>query len=103
LYLYFNDQQGAFGDNSGSFTVTINGVTTNVPALDPSGQGVGVAVGTVTKGSNYTYSASGTCSWDTFCPTCVAGPNGTNDCSSINITNSICPAAKCFSLVGKIQ
>jgi hypothetical protein len=112
LYLYFNDEIGLFDDDAGSFTVTINGVTTNVVALDPSGYGIGVAVGTVTNGGVYPFSAGGTCSWNAFtCANCVADANGNSgtgvwDCSNfsfINKTNAVCPTAQCFSLVGKIQ
>lgn len=108
LVLYFNDEQGHFDDNSGSYTVSFDGLPTNVfvVANDPTGYSAGVAIGAVTNGGVYTCSASGTCSWNNDCSTCQADPNGngTNvDCSSINITNAICPALKCFSLVGKIQ
>jgi alpha-tubulin suppressor-like RCC1 family protein len=57
LYLYFNGAIGDFANYSGSYTATVNGVTTNVPAFDntgygvgipPYGPGIGVAVGTVT-------------------------------------------------------
>lgn len=110
LYLYFNDEIGAFNDNSGSFTVTVNGVTTNVPALDPTGYGIGIAVGTVTNGGVYPYTASGSCfhSQSQFSGSDANGyTNGVPwDCSNfsiINITNAVCPTAQCFSLVGKIQ
>lgn len=107
LVLYFNDAQGVYNDNSGSFAVTVDGFgATNVPASDPSGYSTGVAIGTVIKGSNYTYSASGLCSHDPQLPATDANGNPTNgmvSCSSINRTNAICPAATCFSLVGKIQ
>ena len=113
LVLYFNDEQGAFSDNAGSFTVTVDGFSqTNVPAFGDGGEqgfSPGVAIGTVTNGGVYTYSASGLCQWDINCSACFAEANGnlTNgapaNCTSINMTNSICPAAKCFSLVGKIQ
>jgi alpha-tubulin suppressor-like RCC1 family protein len=111
LVLYFNDQQydylnfsSPFNDNgTNSFTVTVDGFgQTNVPAAAASG----VAVGIVTKGSNYTFSASGFCLHNINDPQTDANGNPTNGtvtCSSINITNAICPAAKCFSLVGKIQ
>jgi alpha-tubulin suppressor-like RCC1 family protein len=112
LYLYFNDEIGLFDDDAGSFTVTINGVTTNVVALDPTGYGIGVAVGTVTNGGVYPYTASGTCLYVGTEPGTASDPNGNDtngvprDCSDfsiINITNAVCPAAQCFSLVGKIQ
>jgi alpha-tubulin suppressor-like RCC1 family protein len=105
LYLYFNDEQGYFGDNSGSYTVSFDGLSTNVNVLANNVNGV--AVGAITNGGVYSYSASGFCVYDSQGHD--ADPDGqdhsTNQvsCSSINITNTICPAAKCFSLVGKIQ
>ena len=107
LYLYFNDEVGLFSDNSGSFTVTVNAVTTNVPASDPTGYGIGIAVGMVTNGGVYSFTASGFCFHNGSLPKTDADGNLTNglpsDCSSINITNAVCPIAKCFSLVGEIQ
>jgi hypothetical protein len=109
LVLYFNDAQGAFGDNSNSFmNVTINGLgTTNVPAYANelnSGFSPGVAIGTVIKGSNYTFSASGFCARNFLNQLTDADGRDPNSnqvaCSSINITNTICPTAHCFSLVG---
>ncbi|MGD0061604.1 MAG: hypothetical protein ABSD58_19525 [Verrucomicrobiia bacterium] len=73
-----------------------------------------LAVGTVTIGNVYTFSSSGSCAYDSgrgF----FATADGTDfftgtqvDCSAssswyVNPTNSICPALKCYSLVGKIQ
>jgi hypothetical protein len=114
LYLYFNGEVGMFGNYSGSYTVTVNNVTTNVPvpAHDSNGYGIGVAIGTVTQGSNYTYSASGYCTYNnTF--GYKADADGRDSISSnlvncfefalINKTNAVCPARQCFSLVGKIQ
>jgi len=104
LFLYLNNEIGRFDDNSGSFTVTVDSFgQTNVPANAESG----VAVGAVTNGGVYTYSASGFCQYDSQGD--VADPNGNDPnghyigCSSINVTNTICPARRCFSLVGKIQ
>jgi alpha-tubulin suppressor-like RCC1 family protein len=113
LYLYFNDEIGQFGDNAGSYTVAVNNVTNTVPAFDPSGLGIGIAFGPVTNGGNYHYSASGFCnrnapggsSYETDANGYDHSTNAV-DCSSflnINITNAVCPTAKCFSLVGKIQ
>jgi len=102
MYLYFNDEIGQFGDNAGSYTVTVNNVTNIVPASAQSG----VPVGIVTIGSNYVFTASGLCFHNGLDPATDANGNpttGTINCSSINITNAICPAANCFSLVGKIQ
>ena len=108
LYLYFNDEIDEFGDNSGSYTVTFNGSNVTVMATN----NLGVVVGTVTNGGVYAYSASGSCLFHFNNPGTAVDPNGngTNgapwDCSDfsiINITNAVCPAAQCFSLVGKIQ
>jgi alpha-tubulin suppressor-like RCC1 family protein len=105
MYLYFNDDQTAFGDNSGSYTVSFDGLSTNVNVLANNVNGV--AVETVTNGGVYSYSASGFCirnsNGDSTDPN--ANDQNTNSvpCSSINITNTVCPTAKCFSLVGKIQ
>jgi alpha-tubulin suppressor-like RCC1 family protein len=114
LYLYFNGEIGQFGNYSGSYTATVNGVQFAVPANDPTWAGTGVRVGPVTQGSNYTYTASGLCVYDSrgF----QADPNGVNPATSnlvtctsstfnfnFNKTNSICPWLQCFSLVGKIQ
>jgi hypothetical protein len=119
LTLYFNDAQGQFWDDSGSFTVSVSGLVTNqaVPACVPwdntylnnNAVSVGVAVGIVTNGGVYNYTASGFCTYDIEGD--MTDPNGnlTNgapaDCSFIrlNITNAVCPTTKCFSLVGKIQ
>jgi hypothetical protein len=116
LYLYFNGEIGSFANYSGSFTATVNSVTTNVPAYDYTGYGIGIAVGTVTQGSNYTYSASGLCTYNTTFnyQTDANGADTTSsnlvDCSFpsslnnyFNKTNSVCPWLHCFSLVGKIQ
>jgi hypothetical protein len=116
LYLYFNGQITDFGNYSGSYTVTVNNVTTNVPAtsgenLENGGTGNGVSFGSVTNGGIYPYSATGYCAYADW--SILTDPNGvefstTNlvDCSNfnfINITNAVCPARQCFSLVGKIQ
>ncbi len=110
LYLYFNGEIGQFNNYSGSYTATVNGVTTNVPAHDGSGYGTGIAVGTVTQGSNYAYSASGLCTYDANLD--KANADGRDSVSSnlvtcsflyLNKTNSVCPWLQCFSLVGKIQ
>ncbi len=103
MYLYFNDEIGQFGNNSGSYTVSVNNVTNIVPASAQSG----VPVGIVTVGSNYVFTASGFCVRDNFGN--KTDPDGKDQneiqasCSSINITNTVCPTAHCFSLVGKIQ
>jgi hypothetical protein len=110
LKLYFNDDQSAFGDNNGSYNVMFNGSNVTVMAASSAG----VAVGTVTNGGVYTYSATGTCYHcnigPDFCPSDANGtnPNTTNlwncsDLSVVNRTNTVCPAAPCFSLVGRIQ
>jgi alpha-tubulin suppressor-like RCC1 family protein len=110
LFLYLNDYHGEFGDNAtNSFSVTIdNGLgTTNVPGNAENG----VAIGTVSNGVTYTYSATGLCY---HCapggvPDCPTDPNGkkTNgilwDCSSRSPCTLVCPECQCFSLVGKIK
>jgi alpha-tubulin suppressor-like RCC1 family protein len=113
LYLYFNDDYSAFSDNAGSFSASIGGFgPTNLQVTVMATNYNGVAVGMITQGSNYTFSASGYCTWNkTLDPQPVLDPNGTDtnavtDCSNpyiINLTNAVCPTAKCFSLVGKVQ
>jgi len=115
LYLYFNGEIGQFNNYSGSYTVTVNSVTTNVPAFDNTGYGIGIAAGTVTVGNVYTYTASGFCEYNTILEyqSDADGTDSTTsnlvDCSSapannyLNKTNTICPWLRCFSLVGKIQ
>ena len=104
LYLYFNTDN--FNACTGQYNVTFGSLATNVPASVSSG----VAVGSVTIGSNYIFNASGFCTYDSQGD--QANPNGINpvtsnqvDCSfaNLNITNAPCPTAQCFSLVGKIQ
>jgi hypothetical protein len=115
LYLYFNGQIGDFNTYSNYYTVTVNGITTNVPAYDPSASGIGIAVGTVTNGQSCSYTASGYCFINpslgqradangvdpatTNTVTCLSTPD--ND--YFDVTNSICPSKQCFSLVGRIQ
>jgi hypothetical protein len=108
FYLYFNDEVGYFAQNSGSFTVSFDGLPTNVNlvAYDSTGYGIGVPVGVVTNGGVYHYSASGTCSWNIFtCTNCVVDANGNGPGPScvVNMTNAVCPTAKCYSLVGRIE
>jgi alpha-tubulin suppressor-like RCC1 family protein len=108
LYLYFNDDQTAFGDNSGSFTATVDGFA---PVAVYANNASGVAAGPITSGSNYTFSASGTCfhSQSQFSGSDANGNDASNtlwncsDFSIINKTNTVCPTAQCFSLVGRIQ
>jgi len=103
LKLYFNDDTGGFGNNSGSYTATVTGLTNSVPVLANALDGV--AVGTVTNGGVYTYSASGFCIRDAQNDN--SDPNGndpnTNSVACPDTTNFICPAWHCYSLVGKIQ
>jgi alpha-tubulin suppressor-like RCC1 family protein len=117
LYLYFNDDYSAFGDNAGSFTVSLTGSgMTNSPVAVLATNYQGIAVGVVTAGNTYTFSASGVCTWNTVnCPfgDCNADANGTDgtngawNCSdplvNVNKTNTVCPTAQCLSLVGRIQ
>ncbi len=115
LYLYFNTDNFNYGAAGGGgwYSATILGsnsvvICSNVPVLATNYQGI--AVGTVTVGNVYTFSASGSCAYDSQGDR--ANPSGINpvttsqvDCSfaNLNITNAVCPSAKCFSLVGKIQ
>ena len=84
LKLYFNDSIAGYDNNgTNTYTVTVDGLATNVIVMGSNGEGV--AVGIVTKGSNYAYSASGYCSWDpAYGPVDANGnfSNGTSaDCS----------------------
>jgi hypothetical protein len=110
LYLYFNTDNFGASDPATSYTVTVTGLVTNVSV--PADASTGVAAGTVTNGGVYAYSANGLCRWRNGCDTCVTDPDGNptngphvvcSDLSVINVTNAVCPAAACFSLVGKIQ
>lgn len=106
LYLYFNTDD--FGDYaSGSYTASVVSLTNNVTVWATNS--TGVAVGTVTVGNVYTFTASGQCVYDAELDRCDA--NGKDISTSnfvacatyMNVTNSICPTLQCFSLVGKIQ
>jgi alpha-tubulin suppressor-like RCC1 family protein len=109
LYLYFNTDE--FGYPTGAYNATVNGYS-NVTVWATNN--AGVAVGTVTIGNVYTFSSSGSCAYDSG-RQLFATPDGTDtvgsnsvDCSAssiwyVNPTNSICPALRCYSLVGKIQ
>ncbi|MGO9528021.1 MAG: RCC1 domain-containing protein [Verrucomicrobiia bacterium] len=116
LYLYFNTDNftgyNAVG-GGGSYTTTILGsnsavICSNVTVLATNSQGI--AVGTVTIGNVYTFNASGYCVYDYNHD--QADANGKDSVSSnlvgcsfsfLNVTNSVCPSDRCFSLVGKIQ
>ena len=105
LKLYFNDGPEGFGNNLQSYTATVVGLATNVTVMATNGRGV--AVGIVTNGGVYAYSASGQCGWDVSCSPCLADANGNDTngvpwtCSSANPTT--CPDLQCYSLVGRIQ
>jgi alpha-tubulin suppressor-like RCC1 family protein len=104
LRLFFNDN--GFGDNgTNSYAVTVNGVTTNVPGIASGG----VAVGTVTNGVAYTYTASGFIGYtgdfgsevdpngkDHFGILRGCGYTGQSPCGFV------CPETICYSLVGRI-
>jgi uncharacterized repeat protein (TIGR03803 family) len=114
LVLFFNDN--VFYDNLGSYTATVYGVASNV-VVDATNN-LGVAIGTVSNGVMYSYSASGLCTWATTCnssptnPDCTTDANGNHtngvpaDCVAASWTpqacSAPCPALQCFSLVGKI-
>jgi hypothetical protein len=109
LYLYFNtDNFSGYGAPSGggSYNATVNGSNVTVYGTNS----LGVALGTVTNGGAYSYTASGLCVYDSAHN--LADPDGRDsgssnqvDCSFsyLNVTNSICPSLQCFSLVGKVQ
>jgi len=107
LYLYFNTDD--FRDYaSGSYTATVVNLTNNVVVWATNY--AGVAIGAVTVGNVYTYTASGYCVYDYNHD--QANPDGDDSISNnpvgcsallLNVTNSVCPSLKCFSLVGKIQ
>jgi hypothetical protein len=120
LYLFFNDDD--FGDDEGAYTATVyqasSGLvvgTSNVVVV--ASNSVGIAVGPVTNGVTYSFSANGYCSWTTpgnctATPDCSTDPNGNHSngepancvAAGWNQTGAaICPLAHCFSLVGKIE
>jgi hypothetical protein len=110
LYLYFNTDNFGASYVSGSYNVTFGSLVTNVPA----NADCGIAVGTVTVGNVYMYTASGYCVYDErgyladangvdFATSNQVGCVPTPFNSYFNQTNSVCPALKCFSLVGRIQ
>lgn len=107
LTLYFNDEVGAFPNNFGSYTATVNGSATDVTVMATNDQGV--PVGIVTNGGVYFFSASGLCGWDNNFTNQVADANGSTnsaapvDCATLGASDCVCPAAQCFSLVGRIQ
>jgi alpha-tubulin suppressor-like RCC1 family protein len=106
LKLYFNDVITAYTNNgTNGYTATVYGLATNVVVAAANSEGV--VVGVVTKGSNYTYSASGFCNWGPA----FADPNGNDSVTTLPencagqgaINNTVCPGSHCFSLVGRIQ
>jgi hypothetical protein len=112
LRLYFNDGFCAgygFLNNSGSYTATVYGVyspTTDLVVM--ATDDTGVTVGPVTKGSNYTFTATGYCQWSANSP--LVDANGVPktggspwDCSDVDRGITVCPSNQCYSLVGRIQ
>jgi hypothetical protein len=104
LTLYFNDN--IYGDNTNGYTVTIEPFgQTYVPGTNAQG----VAIGTVSNGVAYTYTASG---WvninNPHDPNDDADPNGNGHsqqplgCRSEDPCTFTCPSCTCYSLVGKI-
>jgi alpha-tubulin suppressor-like RCC1 family protein len=104
LTLYFNDN--IYGDNTNGYTVTIEPFgQTYVPGTNAQG----VAIGTVSNGVAYTYTASG---WvninNPHDPNDDADPNGNGHsqqplgCRSEDPCTFTCPDCHCYSLVGKI-
>jgi hypothetical protein len=114
LYLYFNTAFSNFVSSftSGAYTATVANLTNNVVVMGTNY--AGIAVGTVTNGGVYSYSATGACVYDRRDD--LADANGvdlvttnqvicvpTYDNNYFNQINSVCPSLKCFSLVGRIQ
>jgi alpha-tubulin suppressor-like RCC1 family protein len=106
LKLYFNDTITAYDNNgTNSYLATVYGLATNLVVGATNGEGV--VFGIVTKGSNYTYSASGFCSWGDG----SADPDGKDPTFGVlvicadqgAVNNTVCPGSHCFSLVGRIQ
>jgi len=107
LYLYFNTDNFS-GYNAvaggGSYSATVNDSNVAVYATNY----LGVAVGTVTVGNVYTFSASGYCVYD-YGGNLVdpdgrdSGTSNQVDCSFsyLNVTNSVCPSERCFTLVAR--
>jgi hypothetical protein len=119
LVLFFNDTGNDFGDNSGAYTATVGAVSGIIVEATNS---LGVAVGMVYSGSNYTYSATGFCDWAAKPDECMAtlgNPDCTTDANGAHVgggiancvsaswtpaaCNAPCPTLQCFSLVGKIE
>jgi alpha-tubulin suppressor-like RCC1 family protein len=107
LFLFLNDESGQFGDNSGSYTATVDGVASQIVVY--ANNNLGVAIGTVTNGDVYTYSAGGICFHCDTGDQCPTDANGTDldtghlwDCTG-DPPDFICPGLQCESLVGKIE
>jgi alpha-tubulin suppressor-like RCC1 family protein len=117
MTLYFNDT--SFDDNSGAYTVTVcNASMTCTTVVVEAANSSGVAIGAVSNGATYSYSATGFCVWAsalecTVSPDCSTDANGYHadgevaNCVTANWTpeacSAPCPALQCFSLVGKIE
>jgi alpha-tubulin suppressor-like RCC1 family protein len=106
LFLYFNDNKALFSDNSGAYTVTVTGVVSG--ATVPATYEAGVIAGIVSNGVMYSYSASGICTNCTSegCGDNASGVNNATGEPSVcpsDMSNFICPALQCYSLVGKIE
>jgi alpha-tubulin suppressor-like RCC1 family protein len=112
LRLFFNDDN--FSDNYvGSYSVTISNLTSgaSTSVMVGSTNQFGVAVGTVTNGVTYSYSATGYCcmTGGTLDSGCEVDANGNNtsgepwSCDEWVAENAPCPCAHCYSLVGRIN
>jgi uncharacterized repeat protein (TIGR03803 family) len=114
LTLFFNDND--YSDNTnGSYIVTITGLTNNVTVW--ASNSLGVAVGTVSNGFTYSYSASGYCLRGGDCipggyATCYTDADGNDQTThalvgcanggAVNACHTPCPSGICYSLVGDI-
>jgi len=92
----------------GAFTATVTNLATDIVVLASNYNGV--AIGTITNGGVYSYSATGYCTnasgyWTDANGTypITGRPLDCSDFNLINTTNAVCPMWQCFSLVGKIQ
>ena len=96
LQLYFNDDN--YGDNSGSYSITINGTSYTVPHTP-----VGVAGPVIVRGQTYAYTASGVVRWKVYPKNQDSDPNGPLTVPKENApSNCVCPGLVKWSLVGRI-
>lgn len=99
LMLAFNDIVGGFGNNVGSYAVTIDGTPYTVPAAASGG----VPGPLVTSGATVTYSATGICEYGDTCAFDADGtlqPGSPGGCNHGTFPGSLCDGLVSFSLVG---